>query len=555
MTGRAQSTPIGPPILPPALSPEIPVEIDWAGPLTGTEVVDEVTAQAVGGVMHVHGRSRGEPSGMAADYATTAARVLAGTGVLAGLVGKARGGSVDLVRTSVAHAALLTVSQYLAAAGAEDDEAVPLAPGGPPFRSRDDILFELDTLDPEVWRDFWVRVGAPASTAGAAWRPFQFRYATAVAPLPATLHELTALLTFAELSAVADRTGMSICGLTSLRERAHELGGAIPEPWWVSPLPGSYTRATKPADSAPLSGMVVLEAGRRVQAPLAAHLLSLLGAQVIRIEPPGGDPLRGMPPMCEDTSARWLALNRHKDAVQIDIKDPVGRDELRDLVSSADVFLHNWAPGKAENFGLGAEDLASVRSGLVYAYTSGYAGRIQDPPLGTDFMVQARTGLGEVIRPEDQPPAPSLMALVDVLGGLLGAHAILGALLDRERTGRACQVESCLLAAADLLQADAVRAVNEGGTGRQPAGFRRPLRTADGWCAPSDQDASSAARHAHRLREISTVDAIGLLREHGLHAAPVTDDLATLPADPRFAAVIAPDKHRCPAVQSPWSFS
>jgi crotonobetainyl-CoA:carnitine CoA-transferase CaiB-like acyl-CoA transferase len=538
-------TSIGPLLPGSGVALEVTAEIDWAGPVTGGDVVDEVTAQAVCGVMHVHGRSRGEPSGMGIDYASTAARVLAGAGVLAGLVARARGGSVEVVRTSVAQAALLTVSQYLAATSAEEDEVVPLTPGGPPFASSDGVWFEVDTLDPEVWRNFWVEAGAPAKLAGVAWRPFQFRYATATAALPPSLHDQTASLTYAELNALASRTGVSICPLTTLRQRADELDGTVPEPWQVHAMPGNYVPATSTGIALPLAGMVVLEAGRRVQAPLAAHLLSLLGARVIRIEPPGGDPLRGMPPMCGDTSARWLALNRHKQAEQIDIKDAGGRDDLRDLVRNADVFLHNWAPGKAEQLGLGPEDLAAVRPGLVYAYTSGYAGRIENPPLGTDFMVQARTGLGEAIRPADQPPAPSLMALVDVLGGLLGAHAILGALLHRERTGQACQVESSLVAASDLLLADTFNS----GCARRPAGFRRPLRTADGWCTAADLD------HAEAVRELSTADAIALLAQHGQHSAPVTNDLAALPRDPRFTAVIQPDENGCPAVLTPWSFA
>jgi CoA:oxalate CoA-transferase len=534
-------TSIGPLLPRTEVTPEVTAEIDWAGPVTGGDVVDETTAQAVCGVMHVHGRSRGEPAGMGIDYATTAARILAGAGVLAGQIARSRGRTVDVVRTSVAQAALLTVSQYLAATSAEEDEVVPLTPGGPPFASSDGVWFEVDTLDAEVWRDFWTELGTPARLAGAAWRPFQFRYATATAALPSTLHDQTASRTYAELSAIADRAGISICPLTPLRQRAEELGGSIPEPWQVLPLPGQYLSSTQADSALPLGGMVVLEAGRRVQAPLAAHLLSLLGARVIRIEPPGGDPLRGMPPMRGDTSARWLALNRYKTAEQIDIKAPGGRDQLRDLVSGADVFLHNWAPGKAEQLGLGPEDLAAVRPGLVYAYTSGYAGRIENPPLGTDFMVQARTGLGEAIRPADQPPAPSLMALVDVMGGLLGAHAILGALLHRERTGQACQVESSLVAASDLLLADTV----DSGCSRRPAGFRRPLRTADGWCTSTDHE------YADAVRDLSTADAIALLAKHGQHSAPVTNDLAAIPRDPRFAAAVGPDA----AVLTPWSFA
>ncbi len=92
--------------------------------------------------------------------------------------------------------------------------------------------------------------------------------------------------------------------------------------------------------------------------------------------------------------------------MEIDIKAESDRRRLREMAAQADVFLHNWAPGKAAELGLDADDLASVNPALVYAYTSGWAGRLQDAPMGTDFMVQARTGVGEAVRPEGEVPAP-----------------------------------------------------------------------------------------------------------------------------------------------------
>ncbi|MET0132264.1 MAG: CoA transferase [Kibdelosporangium sp.] len=513
-------------------------DVGWAGDLTGGQVVDEVTAQAVCGLMHVHGRSQGKPTGLGVDYCRTATRVLTGAGMLAARISAMRGKFVTAVRTSVAQSALLTVSQYLAAAAGP--EAAPTGPGGPPFRSADGVLFEVDMLDAGIWLDFWLPAGAPPDAIRAGWLPFQFRYATAAAPLPQALHDAASGLGFAELAGMAQRAGASICALVSLAERREDPVG----PAWELRSLGVGDYQGSAAGPLPLSGFVVLEAGRRVQAPLAAHLLGLLGAEVVRIEPPGGDPLRGMPPMAGDTSARWLALNRDKAAVEIDIKDPAGRQDLKALVAYADVFLHNWAPGKAEHLGLGAADLAKVNPALVYAHTSGWANRLTDPPLGTDFMVQARTGLGAAVRPADEPPAPSLMTLLDVLGGLLGAHAILGGLLHRERTGESCRVESSLLAAADLLQ--------QGVANRPRPGFRRPRPTADGWCAPADADVFEAAEHD--LTDMSTSDALALLARKGLRAAPVTTDLALLPGDPRFADVIELDAHGCPAVRTPWRF-
>ena len=396
------------------------------------------------------------------------------------------GGAAAQVSTSADRAGLLTVSQYLAAAGADEGEACELGPGGPPFTSAEGRLFELETLDPGAWAAFWRALEAPADAIRAGWMPFQFRYATACAPFPAALHAVTRAHGWARIRQAAAGSGAQVCALRTLAQRAGEQDGAAP--WSLAPLgAGPLTgKPGPPAPGRPLAGITVLEAGRRIQAPLAAHLLGLLGAEVIRIEPPGGDPLRGMPPACSGTSARWLALNRGKQAVEIDIKTRADRDRLRELVATADVFLHNWAPGKAAELGLDADDLARVNPALVYAYTSGWAGRIQDAPMGTDFMVQARTGVGEAVRPEGEPAAPSLMTLLDVLGGLHGAEAVLAGLLLRERTGHGVQVDSSLLGAADTLTAPALRRAARGENPRSPAGFRQPLPTADGWIAPAD---------------------------------------------------------------------
>ncbi|MFD9359834.1 CoA transferase [Streptomyces sp. NPDC060031] len=545
--------------------------LSWsADPASG--ITDEATAQAATGIMAVHGRRDGEPRGLAADYAATAAAVLATQGLLAGLLGQARGGAAaSRVETSADRAGLLAVSQYLAASGADEGEAADIAPGGPPFTSADGTLFELETLDPGAWAAFWRALDAPADAIRAGWRPFQFRYATACAPFPPVLHAIARAHPWQRLRQAAARSGAEVCRLRSLAERAAEHDGAAP--WSVTPYgPGTAGPGTAgprtagtghrvpkaaPTPAKPLAGLTVLEAGRRIQAPLAAHLLGLLGADVIRIEPPGGDPLRGMPPACSGLSARWLALNRGKRAVEVDIKSPGDRRRLLDMATGADVFLHNWAPGKAAELGLDHADLAAANPALVYAYTGGWGpgatGRLADTPMGTDFMVQARTGVGEAVRPRDEAPAPSLMTLLDVLGGLLGAEAVLAGLLTRERTGQGLRVDSSLLGASDVLIAPALRRVREGRDPRRPAGFRRPLRTADGRVAPADACAAAAA--AHDLSALTTGEAIARLRAHGLAATRVTADPAELHHDPRFTGSISRDAHGAPAVPDPWSFT
>ncbi|MBJ3813141.1 CoA transferase [Streptomyces flavofungini] len=521
---------------------------------------DEATTQAATGIMAVHGRRDDAPRGLGADYAATAAGVLAVQGLLAQLLAQARGADARAARrvtTSAARAGLLAVSQYLAATGADEDEADRLAPGGPPFTSADGTRFELETLDPGAWAAFWRALDAPGDAIRGGWRPFQFRYATACAPFPEALHATARGHGWARIRQAAATSGAEVCALRTLAERAAEYDGAAP--WSLARLgpaaaaPGERDRQL-PISDGPLAGITVLEAGRRIQAPLAAHLLRLLGADVVRIEPPGGDPLRGMPPACGGISARWLALNRGKSAVEADIKSPSGRRRLRELVAEADVFLHNWAPGKAAQLGLDAADLTAVNPGLVYAYTSGWGDRLDDAPMGTDFMVQARTAVGAAVRPADEPSAPSLMTLLDVLGGLLGAEAVLAGLLLRERNGgRGVRVDSSLLGAADTLIAPALRRAAHGAEPRPPAGFRRPLRTADGWLAPTDTCAAAAG--AYDLSALPTPDALRLLGSHGLTATPVTTDLASLHTDARFAGSIGRDPHGAPVVPDPWTFA
>jgi hypothetical protein len=414
-------------------------------------------------------------------------------------------------------------------AGADGPEAVDLAPGGPPFTSSDGIRFELDTLAPDTWAAFWTALGAPRSAMSASWRPFQFRYATATATIDLALHRTTRAHTFAAISSTGADTGMSICRLYTAREHARELadwsrGGPL--------LPWQLESGARPAlplppppgtEGQPLTGLTVLEAGRRVQAPLAAHLLGLLGARVTRIEPPGGDPLRGMPPSCGDTSARWLALNRGKDAVEVDIKNAEGRDQLRALAGGADVFLHNWAPGKAEQLGLGSADLPGH---LVYTYTSAWGAHpVPDPPLGTDFMVQARTGMAELTRPADTEAAPSLMTLLDVFGGLLGAEATVAGLVRRSQSGVGVAVQSSLLDAAIQLFPTPKHT-----PARPRSGFRRPTGRHGRWSVTPDDPTAGP--------EVA-----------------VTTDLAALLDDPRFTDVIGRDNHGAPALTRPWRFA
>ncbi|MGB7796887.1 MAG: CoA transferase, partial [Pseudonocardiaceae bacterium] len=407
-------------------------------------------------------------------------------------------------------------------------------------------------------------LGVPETVAAQAWRPFIQRYATAVAPLPASLHAATQARPFAELAGAA-----AVAGVAVQRLRRHDEGdricGCAPfaAPWTVesmgSAMPGSA--ACGSADS-PLAGMVVVEAGRRVQGPLAGHLLGLLGAEVISIEPTGGDPLRGMPPMAGDCSARFLALNRGKRLVEADLWNPTGRATVLDAVAQADVFLHNWAPGKAAKLGLDHDRLAAINPRLVSAHASGWGDSLgANPPPGTDFMVQAYAGLPDHLTPASEAPAGSLMTLLDVLGGLVAASGVLAGLLGRERDGRGRRVRSSLLCAAALLQAQ----LDERGPNGRPefGSFGVPLPAMDGDLVLSRTASPRTVTAALGLGDMAQLPAalasqpvdisLALLTAAGVDAVRACPDPGELASDLWAATLLQQD--RCAFVRPPWTFT
>ncbi|MDQ0809015.1 crotonobetainyl-CoA:carnitine CoA-transferase CaiB-like acyl-CoA transferase [Streptomyces sp. B3I7] len=588
-------------------------DIDWAGPLA-LALPEERAVQAACGLMHVHGRAGGAPAPLAVDYASTVAGVLAAQGVTAALLARARGAATRAVRTSVAQGALIAVAQYLAAAtageervavssgvgepgsstaegrapspGAGDraahlhppapDDAPPGDPGAQPpgagragaagarkptgtpgLISADGIRIELEALDAEPWIAFWRQLGAPSDAVRQGWRTFQTRFATAVRPLPPALAETVHRTPFTALCAAATASGAS---LLAVREDPAP-PTAVP-PWTLTPLaPGSAAtpRPTTPtAPAEPLAGLRVVESTRRVQGPLAGHVLRLLGAEVVRVEPPGGDPMRGIPPLADGCSARFGVLNAGKTVVEADITTTAGRARVRDLVRDADVFLHNWAPGKAAHLRLDADDLARVSPALVYARASGWGEALGPrPPLGTDYLVQAHSGLAAALRPADEPPAPSLMTLTDVLGGLVCAQAVLTALLERLRTGRGQRADSSLYSAAALVPRGKRRA--------RWGPYDRPLATGDGhlWLGPEARahpervaralGAGATADPAAHARTLRGAVLLPRLAAAGVPATPVCADLAALARDPRFAPALGTGVYAFP--RAPWEFA
>jgi crotonobetainyl-CoA:carnitine CoA-transferase CaiB-like acyl-CoA transferase len=201
----------------------------------------------------------------------------------------------------------------------------------------------------------------------------------------------------------------------------------------------------------PLDGILVADFSRVLAGPLATMTLGDLGADVIKVERPGtGDETRSWaPPTTSDgRSTYYLAVNRNKRSVALDLSTPEGRSAAVELVGRADVLVENFAPGTMERFGLGYEQLCEDHPRLVYASVSGF-GRDRGARLpGYDFLVQALSGLMSVTGEPAGEPTKVGVAVIDVLAGQNLAAGILAALLARQRTGHGQRVSVSLLGSA-----------------------------------------------------------------------------------------------------------
>jgi crotonobetainyl-CoA:carnitine CoA-transferase CaiB-like acyl-CoA transferase len=430
--------------------------------------VTENIMQAACGLMSVHGRASGKSRPLGLNYISTLTAALALQGGVAASIGQLRGLSVSNSSVSMASAALLSVGQYIAGATASESPETLLPdqishPACLPFVSLDGVIFELETLDVGPWQKFWTEIGVSSTVAGKGWMAFLLRYAKAVSPLPEELVSAISKFSYSHIAQICIRTGMAICPVRSIDDRAKDNDSKyvwLQGPWeFVFEANLNGRASSRVTNDLPLSGLTIIESCRRIQGPLAGHLLALLGATVIRIEPPGGDPLRGMPPMAEGCSARFDALNRLKTIREVDIKSPAGQAEIKELARHADVFLHNWAPGKAVLLNLDHDDLATINPSLIYAYAAGWATDSaahspSSPMPGTDFMAQAYSGIAKRVAEASGTLGGSLFTVLDVLGGVVAAQGITIALLNRCMNNAGGKVTSSLMSASTLLCAD-----------------------------------------------------------------------------------------------------
>ena len=234
----------------------------------------------------------------------------------------------------------------------------------------------------------------------------------------------------------------------------------------------------------PLAGITVVDAGAYVSAPFAALQFADLGAEVIKVEPPSGDPGRKFGARYRGTSYLFAANSRNKRSVVCDLKTPEGLQRFDELLARSDVLFSNWRPGVAEGFGLTAAGVVNRYPALVWVRISGYG---QDGPRADypafDSVLQAKGG-GMAGGGRDPVFARGYTA--DKVSGTLAAQAALAVLHTRHTTGRGAVVDVSMLDAMaywnspDVLGGHAVLDAVEPRV-LQLLDAARPVRTKDGW--------------------------------------------------------------------------
>jgi crotonobetainyl-CoA:carnitine CoA-transferase CaiB-like acyl-CoA transferase len=228
----------------------------------------------------------------------------------------------------------------------------------------------------------------------------------------------------------------------------------------------------------PLAGFRVLELGSTVAGPFCGRLLADFGAEVIKVEPPEGDPVRTMGKHVNGKSLYAATILRNKQLISLDLRQQAARDVVRRLASRCDVVVENFRPGTLEKWGIGYEQLRQDNPGLVMVRISGFGqtGPYRERP-GYGFLGDAVGGMLHINGYPDRPPVRAAVPVTDMVTALYGALGATMALLSRGRTGQGQVVDAALYESAFSLMESHVPAFEKLGHVAMRAGTHLPGST------------------------------------------------------------------------------
>ena len=195
-----------------------------------------------------------------------------------------------------------------------------------------------------------------------------------------------------------------------------------------------------------LSDVTVIELGQIIAGPLAGSQLGDLGAQVVKVEPPGGEPARTIDPRMGGISSYFAGVNRNKDYVAIDLKTDEGRSAFRRLAAEADVIVENFRPDTMDRLGLGPDVLRAANEELIYCAINGYrCGSTYEDLPAFDGVVQALGGTMHITGTESGPPVRCGVPVADIAAAMYAVQSIMAALYRRSHDAGGCHIEIPLL--------------------------------------------------------------------------------------------------------------
>ena len=226
----------------------------------------------------------------------------------------------------------------------------------------------------------------------------------------------------------------------------------------------------------PLAGIRVIELANFIAGPLAGTLLADMGADVVKVEPPGGDMSRATPPIRNNESVSFVALNRNKRSLVLDLKRPEAIEILRKLAGKSDVFLEAYRPGALDKLGLGAADVKAINPRIVYTSVSGFGQSGPDRRrAGVNLIIEAFSGVLSVTGEPGQMPMRPGVQSADVFGALFATYATLAGLVGAARHGEGRIADVSLVETSIAAAAWEAAEYLETGSVPQPLGNKHRL--------------------------------------------------------------------------------
>ncbi|MEW8958175.1 MAG: CoA transferase [Moorella sp. (in: firmicutes)] len=230
--------------------------------------------------------------------------------------------------------------------------------------------------------------------------------------------------------------------------------------------------------SGSLNGITVIDLTRVLAGPFCTMILGDLGADVIKIEAPEGDEARNFGPFVKGESAYFMSINRNKRSMVLNLKDPRGREILKELVRQADVLVENFRPGTTAKLGISYEELYPLNPRLIYASCSGFgqAGPYRGRPA-YDIIIQAMGGIMSITGQPGGEPTRVGASIGDITAALFTVIGILAALAERERSGRGQYLDISMLDCQVAILENAIVRYSVAGEVPKPIGNRHPSIT------------------------------------------------------------------------------